>query len=109
MSHCLVSTLNICKETYPTAAPCQFLTFSESAIIIFRVSDLFLPFLELSRIRGSPLLFLPLYTFEKWDHNYSAKPFMQLQVALSGTPKGFLTKKKSQMLDRNEDVNYEWI
>lgn len=94
MSHYLVSTLNICKEMYPTATPCQFLTFSKSAIVIFRGSDLFLPFLELSRMRGCPLLFLPLYTFEKWDHNYKAKPFMQLQVAPSGTPKGFLTKKE---------------
>lgn len=91
----------------PTATSCQLLTFSKSASIIFRVSDLFWPFLDLSRIRGSPLLFLPLYTFEKWDHNYSAKPFMQLQVVLPGTSKEFLTKKKSQMLYKNEDVTYE--
>lgn len=81
---------------------------SLSATIIFIVSDLVLPFLDVSRIRGSPLLFLPLCTFEKWDHNYSAKPFMQLQVLLPGTSKELLNKKKSQMLYKNEDVSYDW-
>lgn len=108
MSHYLVSALNICKENVPPTTPCLLLTFSTSATIIFIVSDLFLPFFDVNKIRESPFLFLLSYTFEKWDHNYSAKPFMQLQVVFLGTSKELLTKKKSQMLYKNQNVHYEW-